>query len=69
MLISKTCWRGLNMTIEYFEGTNNPFVVYKHSEGYETDGRWHKHKKQIAKYADLASALYLVFDKANQKGI
>ena len=52
------------MTIEYFEGKEKPFIVYAHSEGYEADERYHKRRKEVARFKNLTESLREVYSIA-----
>ena len=48
---------GKRYTVEYHEGQAYPYRIYEHSSGYELDGRYHTHKKMVARYACLGDCL------------
>ena len=59
--VMKLACCGKKYTVQFIHGTtHNPFRVYEHTSGWETDGRFHEHKRLVAKFQDFMSVLYFL---------
>ena len=60
--VSKLCENGNNYTVvRHYSNEINPFWVYQTYRAPNKYGVMSQHKKLIAKYADMRSCLYRIF--------